>query len=106
MDGRTIRLGARWSVTALALIVVLALVLGLRPRILAEQVGVAPTDGAACFLCDGSATAATIAPVGRILPTVIPPLTLLGAAMLLLPALTLAAPGLGSAPPPPPPPRS
>jgi hypothetical protein len=92
--------------TALALITALALVLGVRPRVLAEEVGVAPIEAGVCFLCDGSVSAATIAPVAEV---VLPPVfvTILIAA-LLLPTLLAASPicGRDTAAPPLPPPRA
>jgi hypothetical protein len=53
---------ARTLGVALALIVALALVAGVRPRVLAYQSGPPPLDSAVCLLCDGSASAALAAP--------------------------------------------
>ncbi|MGH2603838.1 MAG: hypothetical protein ACRDJ9_31195, partial [Dehalococcoidia bacterium] len=53
---------ARWAVTALALLIVLALVLGVRPRVIAEESGFSQAQAGVCLLCDGGATAATVAP--------------------------------------------
>jgi hypothetical protein len=106
MGSRTAVATARWSLTALALIMALALVLGVRPRVLAQEVGVAPIETGACFLCDGSASAATVAPVADVaLPTAL--VTLLIAA-LLLPTLVTSprVRGRDTAAPPFPPPRA
>jgi hypothetical protein len=106
MGSRAALATSRWVLTALALITALALVLGVRPRVLAQEVGVAPIETGVCFLCDGSVSAAAIAPAADV---ALPPafVTILIAA-LLLPTL-VAAPrihGRDTAAPPLPPPRA
>jgi hypothetical protein len=97
---------SRWVLTALALITALALVLGMRPRVLAREVGVAPIETGVCFLCDGSVSAAAIAPAAEVaLPAAF--VTILVAALLL--PTVIAAPhywGRSTAAPPLPPPRA
>ncbi|MGE0543422.1 MAG: hypothetical protein AB7R89_24950 [Dehalococcoidia bacterium] len=105
MGSKTIAVTSRWTLTALALITVLALVFGLQPRVLAQEVGVAPIESGRCFLCDGSVSAAAMAaPAESVLPAAL--VTMLFAA-LLLPTL-VAATGLhgrATVAPPLPPPR-
>jgi hypothetical protein len=106
MRSRVTLATSRWVLFGLALITALALVLGMRPRVLAREVGVAPIETGVCFLCDGSVSAAAIAPAAEIvLPAAF--VTILIAA-LLLPTL-VATPrirGRGAAAPLLPPPRA
>jgi hypothetical protein len=97
----------RFVLTAAALIVALALVAGVRPRVLAEETGVAPLSSSTCFLCDGAATAATVAPAAHAVapttPAPAPTLALSEAPV----SLTLATvPGHPAESPPVPPPRA
>jgi hypothetical protein len=106
MGSRAAIATSRWVLTALALITALALVIGVRPRVLAREVGVAPIETGVCFLCDGSVSAAAIAPAAEV---ALPPtfVTILIAA-LLLPTLVAAhrIRGRDTAAPPLPPPRT
>jgi hypothetical protein len=107
MDRRDLVRASRWAVTALALIVAVALVVGIQPRTLAQEVGVGPLESTACFLCDGATTAATIAPAsGSVHSASIAPLAFV--ILLLVPGLVIQHPlaGRAAAPPLPPPPRS
>jgi hypothetical protein len=85
MGSKTIAATPRWALTTLALLTALALVLGVQPRVLAQEVGVAPIESGICFLCDGSVSAAAMAPAAEsVLPLAF--VTILFAA-LMLPAL-------------------
>jgi hypothetical protein len=106
MGSTTVAATSRWVLTALALITALALVLGVQPRVLVQEIGVAPIEAGVCFLCDGSVSAAAMAPAAEsVLPSAL--VTILLAA-LLLPALVASAHLLGrdTAAPPFPPPRA
>jgi hypothetical protein len=96
----------RWTVTALALVTVLALVFGVQPRTLVKEVGVAPIETGVCFLCDGSISAAAVAPAAEIvIPTALATIVF---AALLLPVLVVPSPHpeRDAAVPPLPPPRA
>jgi hypothetical protein len=97
----------RCAVTAAALVVALALVAGVRPRVLAEETGVAPMSSNACFLCDGAASAASAAPAGHVVGPALPapaPGPLLSEAPT---TRTIdEAPEFAGDPPPAPPPRA
>jgi hypothetical protein len=96
-----------WAVRLVALLAVLALVAGVRPRVLAEEHGSAPAERSICVLCDGGATAATVAPsvdsvaLNPSLLTLPAPLGLVVA-----PVPAQIPPGIASARPPAPPPRA
>ena len=95
----------RLSVTLAALLVAVALMLGVRPRALARQVGPAPVDPAVCVLCDGSVTAAAVAPASDMVAFGPPPspAALPGAVLLAMPLPALPPPRaavLPSVPPP------
>jgi hypothetical protein len=107
MKGTTVLTASRWVVTALALMTVLALVVGVRPRALAEETGRAPLTSGVCFLCDGSFTAAAAAPsADHVLPvSVVLNITLILALTPL--RMVVEAPyALSTARPPSPPPRA
>jgi hypothetical protein len=98
---------ARWAVTALALLTVFALVLGVRPRVIAEQSGFSPAQTGVCFLCDGAATAATVAPAADSVSLgLAAPMLVFPCAIVVDRSDPLAPAGLGNAPPPQPPPRA
>lgn len=106
MQHRTVLAASQWLLATLALITALAMVTGVRPRVLVQEIGVAPIEAGVCFLCDGSTTAAAIAPAaeGAV------PASLLTVLVIALAWLPHSAPpsghrGLGTCPPLLPPPR-
>jgi hypothetical protein len=90
-----------------ALLVVLALAGGVRPRVLAQEHGPVPSQSSVCLLCDGSATAATVAPSVESAAVGSPQLVLLVPSTI---DVTLdqrpALASLAAVTPPPPPPRA
>jgi hypothetical protein len=106
MQRRMVLAASHWLLAALALITALAMVFGVRPRALAQEIGVVPIETGVCFLCDASATAAATAPAaeGAV------PASLLTVLVIALAWFHRIAPpsdhrGLGTSPPLLPPPR-
>jgi hypothetical protein len=69
-------LAAHVGLTIAAALVMLALVAGLRPRVQAHEQGAPPLSSSACYVCNGAATAADVAPamhsVAAALPAPLP----------------------------------
>jgi hypothetical protein len=106
--GLTVRWDTLRSLMAIAaLLTMFALIAGVRPRALAQETGPIPLASDACFLCDGTATAAAAAPsatsVAHATPALAPAPVLAEAPV--SPAVALA-PGATASMPPVPPPRA
>jgi hypothetical protein len=107
MDVRVPWRTLRSLMAIVALLTALALVAGVRPRALAQETGAIPLVSDACFLCDGTATAAAAAPsansVAHVAPALAPAPVLAEAHVSRAVALV---PDATSSMPPVPPPRA
>ena len=78
MDRRRVLATARVGLTVATALVMLALVMGVRPRVQAQDQGAPPLSSNACYVCNGAATAADAAPamhsVAAALPAPLPEL--------------------------------
>jgi hypothetical protein len=107
MERSTMLTAGRLSVMVAALLVAVALTLGVRPRALAWQFGPAPVDPVGCVLCNGAVTAAAVAPAADTVAfgPPAPPAALPGAVLVAAP-LPAASPLDTAVSPPAPPPRA
>lgn len=96
---------AHWAMAVAALFVALALVVGVRPRVIVEQSGDLLVSAQTCVLCDGAATAATVAPATDTVIAVAPLLLAIWAIVWLPVVLAADAPRrrIATRPPAPPP---
>jgi hypothetical protein len=107
MDRRQVLAAARIGLTVAAALVLLALVVGVRPRVQAQEQGTAPMSASTCYVCSGATSATDVAPamhsVAAALP---PPLPELPSLLMPLGTVVRVAPPPPLAPPRSPPPRA
>jgi hypothetical protein len=107
MDRRQALALARVGITAAAALVLVALVVGVRPRALAQEQGAAPMTSSACYVCNGATSAADVAPAMHSVAAALPaPLPALPGLLMPLGIVLRVAPSPPLAPPRSPPPRA